>query len=634
MILNWATAAPARGRWHVSSNNPPKETRQPHFGVGPRRGSVGEPVSQARNVKGTMARLSAYLGRRRIKLVGVIVLAVVMIGFTLLGPYLMGVAIDQYISVGRRAGLGEIALMMLGAYLIGSLASWLQAVLMVRVAQETVREMRWDLFAKLQTLSLRFLDQQTHGDLMSRMTNDVENVNMVLSENVTSFLASALTLIGVVIMMLALNAPLAVVSLLIVPGMVGLTRYVAAHSRQGFRDQQAAIGDLNGLIEETISGARVVQAYGLEDRSVAEFDVANERLRASSIYAQTYAGILGPGGNLINNFGFLLVASVGGWMTLQDWATVGTIAAFLSYAQQLRGPVNQIANLFNTIQSALAGAERIFEIEDVPPEIEDAPNADPLDEIAGEVVFGAVDFGYLPDVPVLKQVSLRAEPGQTIALVGPTGAGKTTIINLLSRFYDVDAGAIAIDGLDIRQVAKAGLRRGLGIVLQDTFLFSESVMENIRYGRPDATREDVVAAAKMANADYFIRRLPYGYDTMLSERAENLSQGQRQLLAIARAILANPSILILDEATSSVDTRTERHIQEAMLRLMEGRTSFVIAHRLSTIREADAILVIRDGEIVEQGSHAELLAQRGFYHQLYMSQFKGVEDVLGVNGQV
>ena len=613
----------------MTANGPARETRQPHFGVGPRRGNVGAPVERARDVGGAMTRLWRYLRRRRYKLIGVILLAVATTAFTLLGPYLMGLAIDRYISVGRRAGLGTIALTMLGGYLLGSLASWAQAFLMVRVAQETVRELRWDLFGKLQTLSLRFLDGRAHGDLMSRMTNDVENINTVLNENVTSFLASGLMLLGVATMMLTLNAPLAAVSLLIVPLMAGLTRYVATHSREGFRQQQAAMGQLNGLIEETISGAKVVQAYGLEQMSVEEFDRANERLRAGSIYAQTYAGIMGPGGNLVYNFGFLMVASVGGLLSIEGLATVGTIAAFLSYTQQLRGPIGQIANLFNTIQSALAGAERVFEIHDVEPEIADAPDAVRLGDVRGEVVFDDVSFGYLPDVPVLQHVSLTARPGQTIALVGPTGAGKTTIINLLSRFYDVDAGRITVDGADIRQIEKASLRRTLGIVLQDTFLFSESVLENVRYGRPEATEEEVVAAARMANADYFIRRLPEGYDTMLSERAENLSQGQRQLLAIARAILANPGILILDEATSSVDTRTERRIQEAMLRLMKGRTSFVIAHRLSTIREADCILVIREGEIVERGTHAELLALRGFYHHLYMSQFKGT-DVAGV----
>jgi len=409
---------------------------------------------------------------------------------------------------------------------------------------------------------------------------------------------------------------------------VALTRFVARNSRQGFRDQQDALGELDGQVEETISGGKVVRAFGREQAVIDEFAQVNRRLRDAAIRAQTYAGFLGPGGNMINNIGFVIVAAVGGWMAIEGHATVGLIASFLTYAQQLRRPVNEISNLFSTIQSALAGAERVFEILDEQPELEDAPDAQPLETVRGKVEFEGVSFGYTPDISVLKDVNLAAEPGQTIALVGPTGAGKTTIINLLSRFYDVDSGSIKIDGVDIRAIKKADLRRQLGIVLQDTYLFSETVMDNIRYGWLDATDEEVIAAAKMANADHFIRRLPQGYQTVLSERAGNLSQGQRQLLAIARAILANPGILILDEATSSIDTRTESQIQDAMLRLMHGRTSFVIAHRLSTIRDADVILVIRDGEIVERGSHRELLEQGGFYHRLYMSQFKQTGDLL------
>jgi ATP-binding cassette subfamily B protein len=332
---------------------------------------------------------------------------------------------------------------------------------------------------------------------------------------------------------------------------------------------------------------------------------------------------MGPLTNFVNNVGFAIVAGAGGWMAVRGLATVGTIASFVNYARQFARPLNQIANLYNSIQSALAGAERVFEIIDEVPELADAPDAVPLEEVAGDVVFEDVCFAYTPDVPVLKDIDLHAKPGQTIALVGPTGAGKTTIVNLLTRFYDIDSGSIRVDGKEIRDVIKDDLRRTLGIVLQDMFLFSGTVMENIRYGRLDATDEEVIAAAKLANADTFIHRLPQGYQTELSERGGNLSEGQRQLLSIARAILADPGILILDEATSSVDTRTERHIQEAMLRLMEGRTSFVIAHRLSTIREADEILVIDDGRIIERGSHASLLAQEGFYHNLYVSQFKG-----------
>jgi ATP-binding cassette subfamily B protein len=370
-------------------------------------------------------------------------------------------------------------------------------------------------------------------------------------------------------------------------------------------------------------------AFGQEARTLADFDKTNDAVRAIGIHANSYAMLIPPLMGILSNANIAILAGVGGWMTLQGLATVGTIAAFYNFSRQFAGPLRQLGNLYNQVQSALAGAERVFEILDEQPELTDEPDAPVLDDIAGEVVFDSVDFAYVDDVPVIKDMGLHAQPGQTIALVGPTGAGKTTMVNLLTRFYDIDDGAIIIDGHDIRSVQKAGLRRQLGIVLQDTFLFSESVMDNIRYGRLDATDEEVIAAAKLANADQFIRRLPHGYDTELSERGSNLSQGQRQLLAIARAVLANPSILILDEATSSVDTRTEVHIQEALLRLMEGRTSFVIAHRLSTIRNADKILVINDGEIIERGTHEELLGQGGFYHNLYMSQFKGKTDQAG-----
>jgi ATP-binding cassette subfamily B multidrug efflux pump len=402
-----------------------------------------------------------------------------------------------------------------------------------------------------------------------------------------------------------------------------LVGFVGKQTRRYFREYQMRIGQLNGKLEEMFSGQRVVMAFGQEAGVLADFDAANEKVRQVGIHANTYAMLIPPLMGILSNANVAILAGLGGWMTLQGWATVGTIAAFYTYSRQFAAPLRQLGDLYNQIQSALAGAERVFEIIDTESELADASDAVALDKIAGGVVFDHVDFSYVPGVPVIKDMSLQAQPGQTVALVGPTGAGKTTMINLLSRFYDIDGGAICIDGRDIREVQKASLRRQLGIVLQDTFLFSESVLENIRYGRLEATDEECIEAAKLANADQFIRRLPQGYGTPLSERASNLSQGQRQLLAIARAVLADPHVLILDEATSSVDTRTEVRIQEALLRLMEGRTSFVIAHRLSTIRDADKILVINGGRIIERGTHDELLAQRGFYHHLYMSQFKG-----------
>jgi len=581
------------------------------------------PHERAKNRRGTLMRLWGYLRHQGWGLVGVLLLVTIASGLDLLGPYLMGAAIDRFILKNDLPGLARLAILMLVVYLASALVVWMRVYLMAAVAQRTVRDLRNDLFARFQTLSLRYIDQRTHGELMSRLTNDIENVSNVLNESVTQLIASVLGIVGVAVVMFLINPRLALVSLVTLPLMAFISQWVAKRTRRGFRDQQEMLGSLNGQIEETITGQRVVKAYGQEPTVLAQFDDTNLKLRRASTQAQIFAGVLGPLSNFVNNIGFAIVAGTGGWMAVKQIATVGTIASFINYARQFTMPINQIANLYNTIQSAIAGAERVFQIIDEPPEMADAPDAQPLEKIRGEVDFEQVCFGYNPNVPVLKEINLHAQPGQTIALAGPTGAGKTTIVNLLSRFYDIDRGRIAIDGVDIRQLKKDDLRRKLGVVLQDTFLFSDTVMENIRYGRLEASDEEVKAAAQMANADQFIHRLPHGYQTTLSERGSNLSQGQRQLLAIARAILADPGILILDEATSSVDTRTEQHIQEAMLRLMQGRTSFVIAHRLSTIREADLILVINNGEIIERGTHKELSAQRGFYWNLYTSQFKG-----------
>jgi ATP-binding cassette subfamily B multidrug efflux pump len=578
---------------------------------------------RAQDTHGTLRRIWGYLKRQRWALVGTALLVAVSSGLDILGPYLMGRAIDLYILEGDLAGLAGTALLMAAVAVALSLTTWLQTYVIAGASQRAVRDIRDDLFTHLQTLSLRFFDRRTHGELMSRLTNDVENISNVLAESVTQLLSSALSVVGVAAMMFAINARLALVSLVTIPLMMALSRWIATHTRRGFREQQAALGELNGIIEETITGQRVVKAYVRERTAVAQFDAANGRLRRASTYAQIFGGVMGPMNNFVNNVGFAIVAGAGGWMAVQGLATVGNIAAFVNYARQFSRPLNQIANLYGAIQSAIAGAERVFETIDEEPELQDAPDARPLPRVRGDVVFDDVCFGYEEGVPMLKHVSLHARPGQTIALVGPTGAGKTTIVNLLTRFYDIDSGSVYVDSTDIRRIRLDDLRRKLDIVLQDTYLFADTVMENVRYGRLDASDEEVVAAARLANADQFIHRLPQGYQTELSEQGSNLSQGQRQLLAIARAVLADPGILILDEATSSVDTRTERHIQEAMLRLMEGRTSFVIAHRLSTVREADDILVIDGGEIIERGTHRELLARKGFYHHLYMSQFRG-----------
>jgi ATP-binding cassette subfamily B protein len=583
-------------------------------------------VEKAKDTRGTVQRLWAYLRQQRAAL---IVTAVLVVGSTLLNvvlPYLLGRAIDQYVIPGDLNGLWQIGLLMLGLYALNSVLTWLQSYIMAGAAQRTVRDIRNDLFGRLQQLPLRFFDQRPHGDLMSRLTNDVENVNQVLSDGIVQIVSGVLSMLGVAVVMIGINPLLALVSIVTTAAMsLFINRWLAPRMRTGFRDQQATLGTLNGLIEETITGQRVVKAYHREPVIIAEFDKANDALRHAATRAQTVAGFIGPMMNFTGNIGLSIVAGVGGWLAVQGLATVGTIASFITYSRQFGRPLNELANLYGSIQSAIAGAERVFAVIDEAPEA-DAPNAKPLGKVKGEVVFDNVRFGYVPDVPVLKQVSLHARPGQVVALVGPTGAGKTTIINLLTRFYDIDTGHISIDGVDIRDLTKDDLRQQLGIVLQDTFLFSGTVLDNIRYGRLNATREEIVAAAKLANADQFIHRLPQGYDTMLSERANNLSQGQRQLLAIARAILADPAILILDEATSSVDTRTEQNIQEAMRRLMSGRTSFVIAHRLSTIRDADQILVINHGEIIERGTHEHLLAAHGFYANLYASQFRHEMD--------
>jgi ATP-binding cassette subfamily B protein len=580
-------------------------------------------VEKAKDARGTVRRLWGYLSHQKTALIATTLMVVVSTTLNLLGPYLMGLAIDQYIITHNLAGLAQLLLWMIAAYLTASLLTYLQVYVMAGAAQRAIRDIRNDLFIRLQSLSLRFFDQRAHGELMSRLSNDVENINNVLNESVTQLIASALSLVGIASVMIWINPRLAAVSLLTIPVlMLFVTRNIVKRTRAGFRQQQAHLGKLNGLIEETVTGQRVVKAYVREETVIAEFEVANRDLRQAATRAQIFAGFMGPVMNAVNNIGLAIVVGAGSLMALRGWVTVGAIASFISYSRQFGRPLNEIANLYNTIQSAIAGAERVFQIIDEVPELVDAPDATPLAEIKGEVVFNEVSFAYDEDVPVLKQVSLHAKPGQIVALVGPTGAGKTTIVNLLTRFYDIDSGQILIDGHDIRQVKKDDLRRQLGIVLQDTFLFTGTLMENIRYGRLDASDDEVMAAARLANADQFIHRLPQGYQTRLSERGSNLSQGQRQLLAIARAILANPSILILDEATSSVDTRTEKQIQEAMLNLMAGRTSFVIAHRLSTIRDADQILVINYGEIVERGSHKGLLAQQGFYYQLYTSQFR------------
>jgi ATP-binding cassette, subfamily B, multidrug efflux pump len=581
-------------------------------------------IEKARDPRGALGRLLPYLKPFRASIRWVLLWVVCYTLLGLVGPYLMGVAIDHLLHGGNIDGLARLASGMLAAYVSYNLLQGIASRLMADVSQRALKQLRSDLFTRVQRLPISFFGDGSTGDLLSRLTNDVEAINQAISQNVTTLVASLLSMLGIIVAMLLLDRWLALASLFVVPIMFWFTQFVARYTRKGFRDLQRDLGQLNGVMEEAISGQKTAQAFRRKQSAITAFRRQNQQVFEAGVYANRYALLLMPITSVLGNLFVIVLAALGGWLALAGLVSVGIIATFINYAQQFVNPLRQLANLYNSIQSALAGAERIFAIFDVPSETGDANDGtQSLAEVRGDVEFEHVRFGYSPAAVVLRDLSFEAKPGQVVALVGPTGAGKTTIINLLTRFYELDGGTIRIDGRDIRSIRKQDLRRNLGLVLKDVFLFSGSVLENIRYGRLEATDEQVIEAAKLAEADAFIRLLPQGYQTQLSERAGNLSQGQRQLLAIARAILADPAILILDEATSSVDTRTEARIQRALLTLMKGRTSFVIAHRLSTIAEADQILVIEHGALAEQGNHLELLAQRGVYHRLYTSQFKG-----------
>jgi ATP-binding cassette subfamily B protein len=609
----------------MSMQPPSNDTSNIRAAMGPRRPAAVGKIEKAKDPRGALARLLPYLTQFKFGMILVLIFVLIYTVLGLIGPYLMGVAIDKFISTKQAAGLVPIAIWMLIAYLFNNLFQAVAGWIMSDISQRALKQVRKDLFSHLQTLTLSFFDGNPAGDLMSRLTNDIDAINQAVSQNVTTLLASVLTMVGIVIAMFVLNAWLALSAVIVVPIMFWFTEFVARYTRKGFRDLQKSLGQINGVMDESISGQKVVKAFRRNDSVVNTFRKSNAEVFRAGVFANSYALLLMPLTTVLGNFFVIVLAGLGGWLALQGLVSVGIIATFISYGQNFVNPLRQLANLYNSIQAALAGAERVFQIIDTPSELADAEDAVSLEGLRGDVSFEHVKFGYQPDKPILKDMTLEAKPGQTLALVGPTGAGKTTIINLLTRFYEISGGSIKIDGTDLRDIKRAELRHALGLVLQDTFLFSGTVMENIRYGRLEASDEEVIEAAKMADADHFIRQLPQGYQTNLSERAANLSQGQRQMLAIARAILADPSILILDEATSSVDTRTELRIQKALLRLMKGRTSFVIAHRLSTIRDADQVVVINKGEIVETGTHQELLDRKGFYHRLYISQFKGQE---------
>ncbi len=597
------------------SSQPPRL----RLGYGGGHNLTGE---SAADVRTTVRRLFGFLRPFWRKLAVVVVLAVLGTLASLAGPILLGMAIDKYISTGDRQGLVRIVELMLAVYVGSGVAGAVQGVIMVTIGQQFVASLRTRLFSHLQMLSMAYHDHHRVGDLMSRVSNDTDAINQALSNGLVEFSTNILLLGGIMVAMFVLNWQLALGTLLIMLLMLYITGKITQYSRNAFRSVQFNLGLLNSVMEENIAGVRVIKAFAREQDSFKQFVVANTAYRQAGTRAEIITAALGPMFSTMNILTIAVTALLGGWLAVKGHVQVGVIATFVVYIRNFFRPMRAIAMLYNQLQSALAGAERIFAVLEAAPSVEDAPGALPLPKTQGAVRFDHVSFAYEPGKPVLIDVNLDVQPGQTVALVGPTGAGKTTIVNLLSRFYDVNEGAITIDGLDVRSVQQASIRQQLGIVLQDTFLFSGTVMENIRYGRLDATDDEVMAAARLANADRFIRHLPQGYHMQVSEQGHNFSEGQRQLLAIARAVLADPRILILDEATSSVDTRTEIHIQQALLRLLEGRTAFVIAHRLSTIRNADLVLVIHDHRIIERGTHDELLAQGGFYHALYTSQFQ------------
>lgn len=607
-----------------------REDRRPGFpmppGHGRPMGGFGHGAARTtrpKRLRETLFRLWRCFEGERVLLAvvfGFVLLDAAIVFFT---PYWIGKAVDA-LSRGQTVDWGALetaTAALAAAYAGGALAGVAQGWLSAGVAQSVVERLRRAMFGKLRRLPLAYFDSRPHGELMSRLTNDLDNVSNTVSQATVQLLSGCVAVAGSLVMMLTLSWPLTLATLTTVPLVIGLVRFVTRRTSELFRQQQAKLGELNGRIEESISGLEVVRTFNREERVIAEFDRANGDLYEVGVKAQIWSGLLMPFLGVIGNFGFAVVAVVGGWLAVRGQATAGLIAAFLVYSRQFVRPLNDLANLYNLLLAGVAGAERVFETLDEREESADPPDAVELKRPRGEVVFENVSFGYRPEVPVLRDVHFRAAAGTRTALVGPTGAGKTTIVQLLMRFYDATGGRILIDGCDIRSYTRDSLRRCFGVVLQDTYLFAGTVRDNIRYGKPDATDAEVRRAAALACADSFIERLPRGYDTMLSENGGNLSQGERQLLAIARVILADPPILILDEATSNVDTRTERHIQRALRNLMEGRTCFIIAHRLNTIRDADMILVIDGGRIVEWGTHESLMQQGGFYRRMFENQF-------------
>ena len=602
---------------------------RPKFELGEGKGIFkGKTTAKAKNWSATLSRIWSYLARRKGKLSLVLLMVLLSSGLGLLGPYLLGVAVDDFldqaVKEGGSGGLSWIYFLagLAGVYILQALTTWLHNIWMIGIAQETVYRMRMDLFTHLHRLPIPFYGKRQQGEIMSRLTNDIENVSSTLNSSAIQIFSSVLTLVGTLTVMLWLSPLLTLLTFTVVPLMAIGMRWITKRTGPLFKERQRNLGELNGYIEETLSGQRIIKAFSQEDRVIREFQERNDKIRLSGFWAQTISGFIPKLMNGLNNLSFAIVAGIGGIMAIKGYISIGVIIIFESYARQFTRPLNDLANQWNTLLSAVAGAERVFEVLDEEVEAKDEGAAVKLDQVKGAVSFRDVSFSYEKGGDTLQDITFEAKPGEMIALVGPTGAGKTTLIQLLSRFYDPEGGRITLDGRDLSTIQRESLRSHMAFVLQDSFLFEGTIRENIRYGRLDATDQEVEEAAKLANAHSFIMRLNDGYDKVLKHGGSGISQGQKQLLAIARAILANPSMLVLDEATSSIDTVTEIKIQEGLQRLMEGRTSFVIAHRLNTIRQADRILVLKDGRLLEQGSHDELLKQNGFYSELYHSQLK------------
>jgi ATP-binding cassette subfamily B multidrug efflux pump len=606
------------------------------MGHGP-MGGFGMPVQKAKNFKATFRRFISYFLPYKYRLLIILVAAIIGTVFNIIGPKILGLAttrlfeglLAKYQAILRHQQppgidftyIGNILLLLLGLYVVSALFQYVQQYIMASVAQKTVYALRKQVDEKLTRLPLKYFDGRTHGEIMSRAVNDMDNISTTLQQSLTQFITSLVTVVGVIVMMLTISLWLSLVVLVTLPLSLFATVGVAKRSQRYFAGQQRALGRLNGHVEEMYTGHRIVKAFGHEQESIATFNDLNDKLYEQGWRAQFMSGIIMPLMMFIGNLGYVFVAVVGGIMVTNKSISIGDVQAFIQYARQFTMPIAQLANIANVIQSTIASAERIFELLDEEEEVAEAATAKVIEHPDGSVKFEQVAFSYSDEAPLIEDMNIDVKPGQTIAIVGPTGAGKTTLVNLLMRFYEVKGGAILVDGVDITEIKRGNLRRMFGMVLQDTWLFNGTISANIAYGREGATESEIVQAAKAAHADHFIRTLPEGYDTVLNQEATNISQGQKQLLTIARAVLADPEILILDEATSSVDTRTEVAIQKAMGELMKGRTNFVIAHRLSTIRDADLILVMNHGTIVEKGTHEELLAANGFYADLYNSQF-------------